>query len=129
MNMFQKQVADWMEAAFADAVSPETGEPIDVINSMEERNMRFLEEALELVQSTGFTRAKAHHMVDYVFDRNPGEVNQEVGGVEVTLAALSNTRKIDRTLAASRELSRIWDKIERIRAKHAAKPSAVRATY
>ena len=75
---FQSRVAPWLGVCFTPeiAVSPT------------ERNHRFLEEALELVQSTGCTRSEAHQLVDYVFGRVVGEPRQEVGGVQVTLAAL-----------------------------------------
>jgi hypothetical protein len=88
-----------------------------------ERNHRFLEESLELVQSCGCTQSEAHQLVDYVFHRNIGEKNQETGGVMVTLAALCNAQDIRMIRAGRDELARVWTKIEKIRAKHAAKPA------
>lgn len=87
-----------------------------------ERNHRFLEEALELVQANGCTASEAHQLVDYVFGRDTGEANQEAGGVLVTLAALLNAIGVDMVGAGETELARVWTKVEQIRAKQAAKP-------
>lgn len=87
-----------------------------------ERNHRFLEEALELVQAMGCTADEAHQLVEYVYGRPSGESYQEVGGVMVTLAALCMVHGIDLDSAAEAELERVWTKIEQIRAKQAAKP-------
>ncbi|MGK5048792.1 hypothetical protein ACQ4WP_23285 [Janthinobacterium sp. GB4P2] len=87
-----------------------------------ERNRRFLEESLELVQACGCTASEAHQLVDYVFGRPVGERVQEVGGVMVTLAALCLTQGLDMHAAGQTELARIWTKVEAIRAKQAAKP-------
>ena len=112
IRLFQTRVADWMKAAF----SPEAC--MDKV----ERNHRFLEEALELVQSLGCTASEAHQLVDYVYGRPQGEVNQEAGGVMVTLAALCEVSAIDLEFASRKEGRRIWEKIDQIRAKQAAKP-------
>jgi exonuclease I len=90
----------------------------------EERNYRFLEEALELVQSLGMTRQECVIMVKYVYDRPVGVPVQEVGGVEVTLAALCEANRISKEAAGDTELDRISniDVINRIRLKQASKP-------
>lgn len=112
VEAFQERVAPWMLACFGAEISG------DVI----ERNHRFLEEALELVQSTGCTAGEAHQLVDYVYGREVGDPPQEVGGVMVTLAALCLATGMDMHSAAEDELARIWTKVEKIRAKQAAKP-------
>lgn len=111
---FQANVRKWVVACFGE----------EIADDLRERNHRFIEEALELVQSTGATREECLQLVDYVFNRPVGERAQEVGGVMVTLAALCSARPvhIDITPAAETELARIWTKIEAIRAKQAAKP-------
>jgi hypothetical protein len=109
---FQARVAPWMQACFGAEISAD----------ITERNHRFLEEALELVQSKGCTRDEAHQLVDYVYGRDVGEPHQEVGGVMVTLAALCLAAGLDMHSAAEDELARIWTKVEAIRAKQAAKP-------
>lgn len=109
---FQARVQPWLMACFGEVIA----------GDREERNHRFLEEALELVQSTGCTVHEAHQLVDYVFGRAVGEPHQEVGGVMVTLAALCWANDLDMHQCGETELSRIWTKIEAIRAKQAAKP-------
>jgi hypothetical protein len=113
MPSFQARVAPWMKVCF----------PPEVCLDHVERNHRFLEEALELVQARGCSRAHAHQLVSYVFDRPAGEPTQEVGGVMVTLAALCiAVGDLDMHQAAETELARIWTKIDAIRAKQATKP-------
>jgi hypothetical protein len=109
---FQSRVQPWMLACFGAEIS----------GDMQERNHRFLEEALELVQAAGATQHEAHQLVEYVYGRPAGEKSQEVGGVMVTLAALCLAQGLDMHQAAETELARIWTKVEQIRAKHAAKP-------
>ncbi len=109
---FQQRVQPWMLACFGEKIA----------GDREERNHRFLEEALELVQSTSCTASEAHQLVDYVYGRPVGEPAQEVGGVMVTLAALCLANDLDMHMAAETELARIWTKVEQIRAKQAAKP-------
>lgn len=112
MNWFQNRVLEWLMECF----------PMEVCRDKQERNHRFLEESLELVQSLGCTRSEAHQLVDYVFDRPIGEPMQELGGVMVTTAALCWPNELDMEEAANVELARVWRKIDLIRAKQAAKP-------
>lgn len=109
---FQQRVRPWLHACFGDMIA----------GDREERNHRFLEEALELVQACGCTASEAHQLVDYVFGRPIGEPRQEVGGVMVTLAALCLAHDLDMHADGETELVRIWGKVEAIRAKQAAKP-------
>lgn len=109
---FQSRVYPWLLICFGEKIA----------GDKEERNHRFLEEALELVRACGCTQDEAHKLVDYVYGRPRGEVNQEVGGVMVTLAALCLANGLDMHEAGEAELARIWTKIEEIRAKQAAKP-------
>lgn len=109
---FQQRVYDWMLVCFGEEISKDVSE----------RNHRFIEEALELVQATGATQSECHQLVDYVFGREVGEVNQEIGGVMVTLAALCCAIGQKMNDAGETELARIWTKVEKIRAKQAAKP-------
>jgi len=109
---FQERVQPWLLACFGEMIA----------GDREERNHRFLEEALELVQACGCTASEAHQLVDYVFERPIGEPAQEVGGVMVTLAALCLANGLDMHADGETELARIWTKVEAIRAKQAAKP-------
>jgi hypothetical protein len=101
-----------MMECFGPAISADT----------QERNHRFLEEALELVQACGAAQSEAHQLVDYVYGRPVGDPFQEVGGVMITLAALCLAQQLNMHIAGEVELSRIWTKVEQIRAKQAAKP-------
>lgn len=112
MPTFQSRVQPWVWACFGELIA----------GDREERNHRFLEEALELVQSCGCTAHEAHQLVDYVFGRPIGEPAQEVGGVMVTLAALCLANHLDMHEDGEIELKRVWTKVEQIRAKQAAKP-------
>lgn len=109
---FQSRVQPWMLECFGAEISADA----------KERNHRFLEESLELVQSCGCTPAEAHQLVDYVYGRPVGEKAQEVGGVMVTLAALCLAQQLDMHDCGEVELVRIWTKVPQIRAKQAAKP-------
>lgn len=111
-DYFQRKVKPWLIACFGWAAA----------FNKTERNHRFLEESLELVQSTGCTRSEAHQLVDYVFDRPVGEPVQELGGVMVTLAALAEAHDMQMFYCGERELHRCWTKVDKIRAKQATKP-------
>lgn len=109
---YQAQVYDWTIACFGE----------EITRDRTERNHRFLEEALELVQAGGCTASEAHQLVDYVFGRDVGDPFQELGGVMVTLAALATANGFNMDAAGAHELARCWTKVEQIRAKQAAKP-------
>lgn len=111
-DSFQSRVQPWVLACFGAEIAADGVE----------RNHRFLEESLELVQACGCTASEAHQLVDYVYGRPVGERTQEVGGVMVTLAALCLAQGLDMHAAGETELARIWTKVEAIRAKQAAKP-------
>lgn len=114
LSNFQTYVRSWILECFGSEIS----------NHLSERNQRFLEESLELVQSCGMSPEDAHRLVDYVYSRPVGDKVQEVGGTLVTLAALCGAQNIHMGVAAEAELSRIQRKevMEKIRAKQATKP-------
>jgi hypothetical protein len=114
-NDFQSRVAIWIKKCFGS----------EAFSNKETRNFRFLEEALELVQSTGLTKEQAHVLVDYVYGRPVGEIEQEFGGVYLTFAAIGQAQGIDIQSAGEKELARVnqSDIIERIRLKDKLKPS------
>lgn len=111
-SQFQNRVRDWMLVCFGKEIAAD----------IQERNHRFIEEALELIQATGATRSECLQLVEYVFNRRVGETNQEIGSVMVTLAALCNAIELSMTDAGETELKRIWTKVDKIREKQAAKP-------
>jgi hypothetical protein len=111
---FQHRVQPWLQQCFGAEIAADPAE----------RNRRFLEEALELVQANGCSASEAHQWVDYVFSRPAGALPQEVGGVMVTLASLCQAGGVDMHAEADTELARISQPeiMARIRAKHAGKP-------
>lgn len=109
---YQDRVSTWLLACFG----------MEIAADRTERNHRFIEEALELVQACGTTASEAHQLVDYVFNRPIGDRYQEVGGVMNTLAALCLAHNFDMLGAGETELTRCWANLEKIRAKQAAKP-------
>ena len=93
---FQDRVQPWMLECFGKEIASDSVE----------RNHRFIEESLELVQACGATARECHQLVDYVFGRPAGEKDQEVGGVMVTLAALCLAQGLGMHEAGERELER-----------------------
>lgn len=114
IDSFQARVHLWLLACFGETIA----------RDREERNHRFLEETLELVQSLGCSASEAHQLVDYVFGRPVGEPAQEVGGAMVTLAALCLANGLDMHADGETELARVNNPeiLLKIRAKQAAKP-------
>lgn len=108
---FQTRVDDWMQYCFGPKIS----------RNVNERNYRFLEESLELVQSLGCSKSDVLKLVEYVYNRPEGNPKQEVGGVIITLAALCLANGIDLEDAGEIELSRIWTKVDVIRTKQLSK--------
>lgn len=111
-NAFQVEVADWLLSCFGK----------EIATDCVERNQRFIEEAIELVQACGGTREDCHMLVDYTFDRPVGEKTQEVGGVMVTLAALCFAQNMHLDECARKEIARVWTKQDQIREKQHSKP-------
>jgi NTP pyrophosphatase (non-canonical NTP hydrolase) len=109
---FQHRTDDWMLACFGPRAAYD----------IRERSHRFLEEALELVQALGCPESEVLKLLQYVYRRPKGEVDQEIGGVMLTLAALATA--VPRSMAAcgEEELARVWRRIDEIREKQAGKP-------
>ena len=108
---FQKRNRAWVVACMGE----------EAANNKAERNFRFIEEAIELVQSCGCSKEDVLKIVDYVFSRPVGESFQEVGGTMTTLASLCNAQGIGLDFAAEAELARCWTLVDKIRAKALAK--------
>lgn len=108
----QARVQPWMMACFGREISADRVE----------RGDRLLEEVFELLQSGGYDPARVLALRDYVWGREAGEPYQEVGGVMITLAAYCLAHDLNMHEAGETELARIWTKVDKIRAKQAAKP-------
>lgn len=114
MSVFQDEVAEWAHECFGQ----------EIAEDMFERNLRFIEEALELVQAYRIPKERVLKIVDYVYSRGPGDEAQEVGGVLVTLAALcAAAGGLDMPDCGWEELRRIQrpEVMERVRAKNIVK--------
>ncbi len=112
INSFQKSVKHWMLKCFG----------LEVSNDIKERNHRFLEESLELVQAAYCTKSEAHQLVEYVFNRPVGDLDQEVGGVMVTLAAFCSAHGANMQHCGLVELDRAYLNMDKIREKQKMKP-------
>lgn len=113
MINFQSQASTWASQCFGE----------EIARDRRERNLRFIEEALELVQSLGMSELETQRVVQYVYSRSIGLPTQEVGGVMVTLAVLCQANHIDMELAGDNELGRCWSKTDQIRKKNETKPT------
>ncbi len=84
-----------------------------------ERRARFLEEALELVQSLDMSLIEVIQLAAYVFGRPAGEPAQEYGGMFTTAMVLAQYTGHDLMGCGQVELDRCWDPkvIEKIRGK------------
>jgi hypothetical protein len=109
---YQTRVKQWLDSCFSQ----------EVISDKAERNRRFIEEAIELVQACEMPKEAIHAMVEHIYSRPVGEKAQEVGGVEVSLSALCTAHGIDTDHARETELTRCFANIPEIRAKQLLKP-------
>lgn len=107
------RVRSWLTKVFGKAS----------LKDVEERGLRFGEEALELIQSLGITQHQAEALVKQVFAKPPGEPRQELGGALVTLASLCVVTGLEAEDAYRTEFMRCErpEIMEKIRQKHATK--------
>lgn len=93
------------------------------LHDVEERAIRFVEEGLELGQALGMSRDQGHRLIDQVFDKPVGNVDQELGGTLITLSALMAVAGLDGVKAFTNEFARVnsAEIIDKIQAKHKMK--------
>ena len=96
----QAIITNWARMAFGEAEA--TGIP--------QRGLRLLEEAIEAFQACGGDEAIAHQLVKYVFERPPGQIGQELGGVAVTVLALAAAAGLSADEEECREVHRVLSK-------------------
>ena len=96
----QQRITDWAKAAFG--VAEATG--------LAQRGVRLLEEAIEAFQACGGDEEIAHKLVAYVFARPAGNVDQELGGVCVTVLALAAAAGLSADEEECREVHRVLSK-------------------
>lgn len=111
----QQEVADWCAAAFG----------ADHANSIPQRGVRLLEEAIELYQAAGGAEEMARRLVTFVFARPFGAIGQEVGGVSLTLLALCQAAGISAEAEEVREFARVLAKpLSHFKARNDVKDAA-----
>lgn len=112
-RVLQRNVGAWVAQVF--------GKPY--LTSVDERACRFGEEAIELVQALGVPEEKVLALVEQVYNKPVGDVDDEVGGAFHTLLALCEGIGMNGGAALLTMLDKVWrpEKMERIRAKRATK--------
>lgn len=93
----QGMIMAWAETAFGREEA--TGLP--------QRGLRLLEEAIEAFQACGGGEEIAHALVAFVFDRPPGMIGQELGGVAVSVLALAAAAGLSADEEECREVHRV----------------------
>ena len=95
-----------------------------------ERALRFIEEAVELVQAAGLSVEAVRAVVDHVFAKPPGGLAQEIGGCGTTLLALAAAYGVSADDAERDEAERVF-KIDPtyFRQRHDAKARAGIAVF
>ncbi|MBU8544012.1 MULTISPECIES: hypothetical protein [Roseomonadaceae] len=115
---FQARVAVAVAACLGDSSAAD----------LNERRLRFLEEALEVFQapgpdgSPGLTEGAAIQVVRYVFAKPPDPIALEVGHAVLALAALASAAGVDMAAAGEADLLHIQTNAASIARRHAAKP-------
>lgn len=99
-DLRQHHCGNWVRAAFGN----------ETMRAPDERAARVLEEAVELAQALGVTKATADKIVSYVFDRPIGNPMQEAGGVGITLLACCEAIGISADETEAKELRRVLSK-------------------
>jgi NTP pyrophosphatase (non-canonical NTP hydrolase) len=99
-NQRQSVIFEWGTKAFG----------ADQMTSIPQRAARFLEEAIELAQACDLDKTMAHKLIDYIYDRPPGERRQELGGVGVTVMALAEALGESADECEAAEVERVLSK-------------------
>lgn len=115
MILYQERIKSWMLSTFGEKV----------LNDKKERSHRFAEEALELLQATGYTKEELQTMIEYVYNRPVGDVRQEIGGTIHCLSALCTTHHITMSHEALTVMHYCEKNAAKIREKHFNKPDAI----
>lgn len=110
-NDIQERIANWAYETF----------DYNCVHDLDERIMRFFEEAVELAQSCNLPKEIAHQMIDHIYSLEVGELHQEIGGVVVSLAVLCHAHNESMLGNAETEYNRCILNIEKIRNKQKQK--------
>lgn len=74
------------------------------------RGLRFIEEALELCQALGLSKEKVLAVVEHVYSRPVGKVEQELGGVGVTWMTVAEACGVNAMACLDKEIYRVLQK-------------------
>lgn len=96
MNNKQNNLITWAKDTFG---------PIAI--DKEERVKRFAEEAIELCQSCGLDKYYLLHQVCHVYDKEIGNIAQEIGQAGLCLSMLAEVYMIDADKEADNEFIRV----------------------
>lgn len=99
-NLRQQRASDWAVQCFT----------ITEAMSLPQRGLRHAEEAIELAQSCGSDPAKLHALIDYIFAREPGALDREIGGSGLTLLVLAQAAGLSADSCELAELTRVLSK-------------------
>lgn len=99
-NQLQEISVAWGVSAFGG----------DHVHSVGQRAIRFLEEAIELYQACGGDVLMAHKLLDFVFNRPPGKIENELGGVGVTTLVLAAAAGLSADECERKEVARVLSK-------------------
>jgi hypothetical protein len=99
-RMRQKNAYKWVTQTFGS----------DHANNLPQRALRFLEEAIELYQAVGASKNQAHKLIDYIFAKPAGVIEQELGGAGLTLLALAAAAGLDADSCEQQEFVRVLSK-------------------
>lgn len=95
----------------------------DVAENLDERNHRFCEEALELLQACGYKLKDVMSMAAHVFEKEPStDIAGECADVLFVFFPLIKARDIDLGTAFRTALDRNWANSDKIREKNRHKP-------
>lgn len=94
----QRVILDWVKRMWGQAAMTAV-----------ERALRVVEEAIELCQAVGVSPDVVHKLVDHVYRKPAGKVEQEIGGITITLLAFAALHGISAEKCERDELRRILD--------------------
>ncbi|MFC0679811.1 hypothetical protein ACFFGH_18380 [Lysobacter korlensis] len=111
----QAEVHAWCVAAFGDHDAW----------SIPQRGLRLAEEVIETAQVCGCDAAMLHRLIDHVYAKPVGKLDQELGGLSVTLLALAEAAGLSADKAEMAEIERVKAKpLEHFATRNAAKKKA-----
>lgn len=97
LRVANRRVAEWVYDRFGETC----------LMDKKERNLRVLEEAIELCQTAGITPEEVDIVSKHVFSRPVGEAHQELAGVFVSLLASFWAHGLDPQMVLHEEIERV----------------------